>query len=88
MFGTSRKRQWRTKGKKSGSINKETDNNPGSRVSVDQLQSSNPGLVPQLSGKITSARIWPAQLIVEHFSDLTYMHLMGITSQEYTLAGK
>ena len=38
MFGTSMGRKWITKGKKSGSIIKETDNHPVSGVSVDGLQ--------------------------------------------------
>ena len=39
MFGTSRRSQLRTNGDKSGSIRNETDNKPGSGVSVDQIQS-------------------------------------------------
>ena len=67
--------------KKSGYIRKETENNPGDGVSVDQLQSSHPGLVLQFSVKITSAKIWAAQVMVEHFRDLTYVHLMRSTIQ-------
>ena len=68
------------KGKKSGSIRKETDNKSGALVSVDQIQSDHPGLVPQLSVKLKSARIWSAQVMMYHFSDLTYMNLMIGTS--------
>ena len=50
MFGTSRGCQWGTKGNKLGSIRRETDNNPGAAVSVDQLQSYQPVLFTQLSG--------------------------------------
>ena len=39
----------------------ETDNNPEASFSVDQFQSDQTGLVPQLSGEITSVRIWAAQ---------------------------
>ena len=67
---------------------KETDNKPGARVAVDQLQSDQPGSIPQFSGKITSAYIWYDQLIVDRFCYLTYLHIMIITSQEETLAGK
>ena len=67
MFATSSISKCRTKGNKSGSIRKDTDNNPGSGVSVDQLQSYRIGLVPKFSGKLTSARIWDAQLMVDHF---------------------
>ena len=82
MFGTSRRRQWITEGKKSGPTRKETDNKPRDAVSVDQLQSDQTVLVPKFSGKLTSARILAAQVMVDHFSDLTYVHLMRSTSQE------
>ena len=65
-----------SKGKKLGSINNYTYNKPGVGVSVDQLQSDQNGLVPQLSYKLTSARIWAAQLIVEQYSDVTNIHLV------------
>ena len=32
--------------------------------------------------------IWPAKVIVDHFSDVVYVHLMISTSQEETLAVK
>ena len=57
-------------------------------VSVDQLQSDQTGLVPQFSDKLTSARIWDDQVMVERFSDLTYVLLMIITIQEETIAVK
>ena len=69
------------KGKKPGSIRKETKNKPGYGVSVDQVKSDQPGLVPQLSGKLTSAHIWSAQVMVDNFSDLTYVHLIKRTIQ-------
>ena len=55
------------------------NNMPGVGVSVDQLQSAQPGLVPQLSGKLTSSHIWSAQMMVYHLIDLTYIQLMIIT---------
>ena len=33
-------------------------------------------------------RIWAAQVMVEHFSELTYVHLIRRTTQEETLAVK
>ena len=65
---------------------KETDNKPRAAVLVDQLQSSHPGLVPQISGKLTSARIWSSQVMVDHFSYLTYLNLTISTIQEETLS--
>ena len=73
------------KGNKAGPVRKETDNKPEAAVSVDQPQSDYPGLVPQISGKLTSTRIWVAQVMVEHFSDITYVHLIKSTSQDKSL---
>ena len=81
-------RTWNTKGKISESISKDTYNKPGYGVSVDQTHSSQPGLVPQCSFKLTSAHIWATQVMVDPFIDLTYVHLMRSTSQEGKLAGK
>ena len=88
MFGIAKRRIWITKGKKPGSIRKEIDNNPGASVSVEQLQSANTGLVPQFSGKLTSVLIWTSQVMVDHFSDITFVHLMRSTIQEETLTVK
>ena len=63
-------------------------NKPRFGVSVDQIQSDQPILVPQLSGKLTSALICYAQVIVDHFSNLSYVHLTRIKNQEDNLSGK
>ena len=60
---------------------KEAESKPGYVVLLDQLQSDQPGLFPQLSGKLTHVRIRAAKVMVYHFSDLTY-------SQEETLSVK
>ena len=78
-FGTSRRRQGITKGKTSGFVGKYTDNNLGAGVSVDLLHSPQSGLVQQFSVKITSEIFWAAKVMVDHFSDLTYVHLMRST---------
>ena len=83
MFVKAKKRKYRTKGNNSGFIRKETDNKPWSGVSVDQVQSYQPWLFQQFSGKLTGAHIWSAQVVVDHFSDLTYIHLMRSTIQRY-----
>ena len=88
MFQTASRRQWRTKGNKSGSIGKETDKNPGVSVLLDQLQSNQTILVPQLLGKLTGVCSWASQVMVDHFSELTYVKIMRSTSQEETLAVK
>ena len=57
MFGIARKRKWRKKGNKPVSIRKDADNNPEDGVSVDQLKSTQPVVVPHISSKLTSMRI-------------------------------
>ena len=88
MFGTARRRKSIKKCKKSRSISKETENNLGDRVSVYQLHSYQLGLFSKLSGKLTSEHIWFAQVMVDHFSELTYVNLTIRTSQKETLSGK
>eukprot|EP00957_Ditylum_brightwellii_P074903 5692603-Ditylum_brightwellii.AAC.1 len=56
MFGEAHCKQWRSKGG-SGSIRKEKEAEPGDGTSTDQLVSNQPGLVPQLSGKLTNQQI-------------------------------
>ena len=47
MFGTDSCWKCKTKGNKWGYIHNDTDNKPRYGLSVDQLQSSHPVLVPQ-----------------------------------------
>jgi hypothetical protein len=53
LFGTAHKRPWRTKSKNNHPICKESDMPPGARTSTDQLVSAQPGLILQISGKLT-----------------------------------
>ena len=49
---------------------------PGDGVSVDQIVSAQPGLIPQMSGFLTSKILWGATTFVDHVSDYVYVHLM------------
>ena len=71
----------RGKVNKSGYIRKDTKNKQGYSVSADKLQPDHPGLVTQLSGKCTCTRIWDAKVMMNHFSDITYLNLMSSTIQ-------
>jgi hypothetical protein len=75
IFGTSHHKPWHTKGAH-GSIRKESDNAPGKCISMDQLVSAQPGLIPQMAGFLTNLRIWGATIFVDHFLDLVYVALM------------
>ena len=60
---------------------------PGDGVSVDQIVSAQPGLIPQMSGFLTSKRLWGATTFVDHGSDYVYVHLMrDLTLNEKLLA--
>ena len=88
QFGSAHRCPWRTKGKKSGSIRRKEHIKPGDGVSIDQIISSQPGLIPQMSGFLTSERIWDATTIVDHASDYVYCHLMKNLTLEDTLMAK
>ena len=89
QFGTAHRRPWRVKGKKSGSIRKADQVKPGDGVSIDQIVSAQPGLIPQMSGFLTSRRIWGVTTFCDHVSDFVYVHLMrDFTVEETILATK
>lgn len=55
---------------------------------MDQIVSAQPGLVPQMSGKLTRERIWGATCFVDHVSDFIYVHLMKSLTTEDTITAK
>ena len=61
---------------------------PGETVSTDQLVSAQPGLIPQPSGRLTSERVWAANMAVDHYSKVHKCVLMKGTSQSETLDAK
>jgi len=68
-------------GKASGSIRRPEHVLPGNGVSVDQIDSAQPGLIPQMSGLLTSRCIWGCATFCDHVSDFVYVYLM----QDYTV---
>ena len=88
LFGTAHKRPWRTKSKISYPIQKESDMSPGARASTDQLVSAQPGLIPQISGRLTHQRVNGATVFVDHCSDHVYVYLMRDLLLDETLAAK
>ena len=57
LFGQAHKRPWRSKSKQKHPIRKSTDNAPGKCVSMDQMVSAQPGLIPQMSGRLTNLQV-------------------------------
>jgi len=57
-------------------------------VSVDQLESSIPGFIGQMTGRLTNQRIVASTIFVDHASDLSFVyHQTSMTSEE-TLKSK
>ncbi len=87
IFGTAHHKPWRSTGLK-GSIRKDSDNAPGKCVSMDQLVSAQPGLIPQMAGFLTNLRIWGARIFVDHYLDYVYVALMQDLGLDEALLAK
>jgi GAG-pre-integrase domain len=87
MYGKMTRRPWRTRTNKNHTIFG-TATTPGECVSVDQLESSVPGLVGQLKGIPTTKRYRVATVFVDHLSGMSYVHLQSSTSSKETLEAK
>jgi hypothetical protein len=61
---------------------------PGQCVSVDQLESTTPGLIAQLKGIPTTKRYKAATVFVDHYSRLSYVHLQKTTNASETIEAK
>jgi hypothetical protein len=88
QFGTAHQCPWHTKGKKTGSIQKPDQTKPGDGVSVDQIISAQPGLIPQMVGFLTSKRIWGCTTFIDHISNYIYVYLMKDFTTIETLLAK
>ncbi|KAI2497267.1 hypothetical protein MHU86_17231 [Fragilaria crotonensis] len=85
LFGKATKRAWRSKGHVS---TLEPAQAPGDIVSMDQLESSTPGLVAQSKGKSTHKRFTCATVFVDHYSRLSFVHMQETNNALETLAAK
>jgi len=61
---------------------------PGEMVSVDQLVSPTPGLVAQMTGKLTTSRYKYATVYMDHASRLGYVYLQKMADADETVKGK
>jgi hypothetical protein len=87
MFGTAHHKPWCSKGEK-GLIRMQTDDAPGKCVSINQMISAQPGLIPQMAGFLTNLRIWAATIFVYHLSDYVFVSLMCNLTLDETLLAK
>ena len=88
LFGKATRRPWRSKSPHNQVGQARTITKPGECVSIDQLESSTPGLIAQLRGMPTKLRYRVATVFVDHYSRLSYVHLQKSTSAEETIQAK
>ena len=61
---------------------------PGSSTSCDHIISHVPGLILQVTGRLTYAKHAGANVFTDHYSDFTHPYLIMSTSDEETLLAK
>ena len=61
---------------------------PGERISVDMLQSPQPGFIAQMTGILTMSRYNYVTVYVDDFSVFSYLHLQKSSTVAETLQGK
>ena len=86
MFAKATRKRWRDKPIAGHEINR--PNQPGEKVSVDQLVSPTPGLVAQMTGKLTTKRYRYATVYVDQATGYGYVHLQKTATAEETIEGK
>ncbi len=84
IFGTAHRKPWRSKGLR-GSIRKESSNAPGKWVSLDQLVSAQPGLIPQMAGFLTNFANLGGNSVCRSFLGHVYVALMRDLGLDETL---
>ena len=87
IIGNMKRKPWRYKNGQSN-IRKEDEDFSGACVSVDQLVSKQPGLVPRQDGKHSLARITGATIYMDHHSNWIYSQFQTSLDGEQTCASK
>ena len=86
MFAKASRRRWRDK--PSLRIKNTRSLRPGEKVSVDQLVSPTPGLVAQMTGKLTTKRYKYVTVFVDQASRLGFVHLQSSADADETILAK
>ena len=84
VFGMSHHRPWQSKGTP-GTIRKDSKTYPGDCVSIYQLVSAQPGMIPKISGYLTNMIIWGATVFVDNVSEFTHISLMRYITLDDTM---
>ena len=87
-YGKMIKRPWRSKKEKNYDKTDHTSLRPGEKVAVDQLVSPTPGLIAQMTGRLTTKRYRYATVYVDIASRYGYVHLQKSADAEETVQGK
>jgi GAG-pre-integrase domain len=75
MYGSLTRRPWRTQTSAREVTGGKPITRPGDCVSIDQMQSAVPGHIAQTKGYPTRERYNGATVFVDHYSDITNVHL-------------
>lgn len=87
LYAKAQRRPWRQKSAKNYRPPRKITR-PGQVVSVDQLKSPTPGLVAQMTGRLTTARYNYATVYVDHHSRFGYVYFQKTQSAEETIESK
>ena len=87
LYGKAAKRPWRTRAPPNRRAPPAV-NGPGDCVSIDQLESSTPGLIAQLRGFLTKQRYTCTTVFVDQYSRLSFVYHQKSTKGDETLEAK
>ena len=80
------RRPWRFKTKKL--LKEKSKLKPGQVISIDQMTTTTPGYIAQMTGIPTEHRYTTSTIYVDHATRYAYIHLQTSTDAENTLEGK
>jgi hypothetical protein len=83
LYGRATRVPWKVKGN-----HIQPNTKPGQYVSIDQMESSYPGIIPQLKGIPTIKRYKNVTIFVDHYTRYTFCYLQQLTSSTETLQAK
>ena len=87
QYGSMTRKPWRSKAAPS-KIKPTIVEQPGNCISVDQMESSMPGFMAQMKGRLNRQRYNYATIFVNHRSRLKYVHLQESITSEQTVEAK
>ena len=87
LYGKKTRRPWRSKTAKSRGRDL-SPLQPGSVISVDQMRSPTPGLIAQMTGRLTTKRYEYATIYVDQASGFGFVNLQKTSNADETLDGK